>query len=751
MTPTPLPERIGPYRVIGLLGEGGMGVVYEADETGAVRRRVAVKVIRAGAATREVRSRFDAERQALALMDHPGIATVLNAGETADGLPYVAMELVRGLPITEYCDVHRLTVDERIELFIDVCHAVQHAHQKGVIHRDLKPSNVLVSEENGRARPKVIDFGIAKAVGQPLTERTLVTAAGVALGTASYMSPEQAESAGHDVDTRTDIYSLGVMLYELLVGRVPMEPGQQGYHAFLARLAARDATLALPSEKFEGMGKAREGVAQLRRSDPERLRRQLRGDLDTIVMKALEPERGRRYSTAAALISDLQHAQRDEPVSARPPSAAYRVGKFVRRHRVGVAAASVAVLALLVSSVTATVGLLRATAAEARAEDEAAAAREVTNFVVGLFGVFDPSSPRSAAPDRDVTARELLTRGADRARGELREQPAQLGRILHTIGRAYLSLGYYPEAVDQLTRARDAHERASGGESPELAETLLVLGQALRAVGDYDAAATELSRALTMREAQFGESSTEAAEALSTLAIVRWRQGRLAEAESLYLRVLRVNEAVLEPDHPRLAGDLMWLGIVYWSQGRHEEAEPYMRRALDVRQRVLDPDHPEVASANNNLGAVYYSMGRYDDALRHYTRTREIYQRTIEPSHPNWASLLNNLGETYWRLGRAQEAEPVLRQALQIKEQRLAADDPSVATTLQALGSVRRELGAQVEAELLLRRALSIRMARLPAGNASIAETGHSLAALLRELGRGGEAAALEERLGLER
>lgn len=728
-----------------------MGVVYEADETGPVRRRVAVKVIRAGAATREVRSRFDAERQALALMDHPGIATVLNAGETDDGLPFVAMELVRGLPITEYCDVHRLTVDERIELFIDVCHAVQHAHQKGVIHRDIKPSNVLVSEEDGRPRPKVIDFGIAKAIGQPLTEQTLVTQAGVALGTAAYMSPEQAESAGHDVDTRTDIYSLGVMLYELLVGRVPLEPQALGYHAFLARLAARDATLTMPSQKYDGMGTARDGVAQLRRSDPERLRRLLRGDLDTIVMKALEPERGRRYATAAALIADLQHAQRDEPVSARPPSAAYRVGKFVRRHRIGVAAASVAVLALAVSSVTATVGLLRATAAEARAEEEAAAAREVTNFVVGLFGVFDPNSQRAGAPDRDVTARELLARGAERARDELRDQPEQLGRILHTIGRAYLSLGYYPEAADQLARARDAHERAGASSAEELAETLLTLGQSLRATGDFEAAATVLARALEMREATYGRTSTEAAEALSTLAIVRWRQGRLSEAESLYLRVVRINDAVLEPDHPRLAGDLMWLGIVYWSQGRLEEAEPFMRRALDVRQRVLETDHPEIASANNNLGAVYFRMGRYDDALRHYSRTREIYQRILDPTHPNRAALLNNLGETYWKLGRPRDAEPVLREALEIKEQRLAADDPAIATTLHALASVREELGAQAEAELLFRRALAIRTERLPNGNPDIEETGRSLSALLRKLGRDGEAASLEQRLGIAR
>lgn len=744
---TPLPERIGPYKVIGLLGEGGMGVVYEAAETGPVRRRVAVKVIRAGFATPDVLARFDAERQALAMMDHAGIATVLNAGATEAGEPYVVMELVRGLPLTEYCDVHHLTTAQRIDLFIAVCHAVQHAHQKGVIHRDLKPSNVLVVEEDGVPRPKVIDFGIAKALGRELTEQTLVTHAGVALGTAAYMSPEQAQSSGMDVDTRTDIYSLGVILYELLVGRLPVEPDTMGYHAFLARLASRESTAPRPSERLQTLGRDASLVAHARGVDIEHLRRELRGDLDWIVLKALEAERSRRYPTANALALDLQRARNDEPVSARPPSASYRIGKFVRRHRVGVVAAALVSVALLTTTVLATVGLVRATRAEQRAEAEARAAREVTDFVVGLFQRSDPNDPRGIIPPRDITARELLDRGAERAMDELDGQPEQQGRILQTIGSAYISLGLYAEATRQLERALAARQRATPDRVAGISEIHLALGQAARGLGEYASAERHLARALELREGEVGPMHSAVAEVLAALALVRFRQGRLAEAESLYLRVVLIQDAALDPEDPRLARDLMGLGVVYWAQGRFAEAEPYMRRSLEVRERVLGPEHPDLASVLNNLGAVYYMLGRYPEALQHYERTRTIYERTLDPMHPNVASVLNNLGETHWKLGRLELAESQLRRALAIKEARLAPGNPTIALTLHGLAGVLRERGALTEAEATYRRALDLRIRHYSAGDPNIAETARDLAALLRQQGREREARAVEAKV----
>ena len=287
-------DHVGPYRILQILGEGGMGVVYEAEQIEPIHRRVALKVIKTEVATREVVARFEAERQALAVMTHESIAKVLDAGTSEAGQPYFVMELVRGVPITDYCDARKLSTRERIALFIPVCRAVQHAHQKGVIHRDLKPSNVLVTEVDGKPLPKIIDFGVAKAIGQHLTEKTLVTMVGQAMGTPAYMSPEQAEMSGLDVDTRTDVYSLGVMLYELLVGRLPADPQELGLQGFMQRLVMRATDPPIPSAKLATLVREREALAALRHTDPQSLRRQLRGDLDWIVMRAMDQDRNRR-------------------------------------------------------------------------------------------------------------------------------------------------------------------------------------------------------------------------------------------------------------------------------------------------------------------------------------------------------------------------------------------------------------------------------------------------------------------------
>ncbi|HET8648854.1 MAG TPA: serine/threonine-protein kinase, partial [Gemmatimonadales bacterium] len=383
-------RRLGSYRLLRVLGEGGMGIVYEAEQLEPVHRRVAVKMVRAGMDTGEVLARFEAERQALAVMDHPGIARVLDAGAAETGRPYFVMELVKGVALTEYCDANRLTVSERVRLFIQICQAVQHAHQKGVIHRDLKPSNILITEQDGPL-PKIIDFGIAKALSQRLTERTLVTAFGQSMGTPAYMSPEQAEASGLDIDTRTDIYSLGVMLYELLVGRLPADPAELGLPSFILALTGRGNDPPRPSTRLTQVKQAGAAIASLRRADVQHLVRQLRGDLDWIVMKAIEKDRSRRYDTANALAMDLQRFLSDEPVTARPPSPGYRLGKLVRRNRVAAIALGLVAVSVVAGGSLAVLGFVRARRAERQARHEAQVAAKTSDFLVQLFAVSNPN------------------------------------------------------------------------------------------------------------------------------------------------------------------------------------------------------------------------------------------------------------------------------------------------------------------------------------------------------------------------
>ena len=351
-----LPERVGPYRILERLGEGGMGVVYLAEQTRPVRRKVALKVIKQGMDTKQVVARFEAERQALAMMDHASVAKVFDAGTTPHGRPYFVMEYVKGVPITEHCDRHRLSNRERLDLFMQVCEGVQHAHQKAIIHRDLKPSNVLVSEQDGKRLPKIIDFGVAKATAQKLTEKTMFTELGVLIGTPEYMSPEQAELTGEDVDTRTDVYSLGVILYELLVGALPFDSKDLrsgGYEGIRKKI--REEEPHKPSKRLSTLGDKSTESATCRRVDLPTLQRQLRGDLDWITMRALEKDRSRRYGSPMEFAADIERYLKHEPVLASPPSAIYRTRKFVRRHRAGVAVVATGLLVLVAFAATMTV------------------------------------------------------------------------------------------------------------------------------------------------------------------------------------------------------------------------------------------------------------------------------------------------------------------------------------------------------------------------------------------------------------
>ena len=742
------PAVVGPYHIVHVVGEGGMGVVYAAEQLHPVRRRVALKMMKPGLDSREVVARFEAERQALAVMDHPGIARVLDAGVSEDGRPYFVMELVRGVRIDEYCDRFRLTVRERVELFIQLCQAVQHAHQKGVIHRDLKPSNVLVAEQDGAAVPKVIDFGVAKATGQHLSDTPGLTSLGVAMGTLAYMSPEQAEGNQLDLDTRTDIYSLGVLLYELLAGRVPVDPSDTGVPQFLARLVSRDVEPPRPASRL-GSDEAMTRAAGARATTPSALRRALGGDLQWVVMKAIEKDRSRRYETANGLALDLRRVLDDEPVLARAPSSAYRLGKFVRRHRTATLGVAVAAAALLAGSGAATVGMLRARRAErdaqaarAQAEVEARTARRVADFLVDLFEVNDPGQARGSS----VTAREILDRGARRVEQELKDEPVVQARMMAAMGTVYQGLGLYDQGLALLGRALALREAALPAGSPEIAESLRRLGALQRIRGDLAASEETLRRALAIHEAALGPSDEEVAHTLQALGAAVLARGRPDEADTLLRRALGIEEALLGADQATVATLLQDLGTVGYYRGQLAEADQYWSRALAIREAQSGPDHPQSATLLNNLGGVYFLEGRYEDALAAYGRARDIWTRTLESDHPRFGTAYTNIGETYAALGKPREAEPLLLEALRIKERTLSPDEPGIATTLRVLADVYRDQGRYAEAESRYLRAIQILERAFGPKHARLGESLDGYARMLRAAGRTADAERVEAR-----
>ena len=448
----PVPSQLGPYRIIQPIGEGGMGVVYMAEQEQPVRRRVALKIIKPGMDSRQVIARFEAERQTLALMDHPNIARVLDAGTTDTGRPYFVMELVKGIPITDYCDAARLTPRERIELFIPVCQAIQHAHQKGILHRDIKPSNVLVTLYDDVPVPKVIDFGVAKAIGQRLTERTLFTQHGTVVGTLEYMSPEQAENSALDIDTRTDVYALGVLLYELLSGTTPLERQslrEMGYAEILRRIREEEPPrLSARISKMEQIA----AIAARRGLEPAQLARLVRGELDWITMKALEKDRTRRYATANDLARDLNRYLADEPVEAGPPSAGYRLRKYARKNRAALSTAA-AFLIVLVAAVAVSVRLaVRATQQEAIARRAQAETKAVMDFFRDKVLAATRPLGQEGGLNREVTLREALDAAEPGIISNFFDNPSVEAAIRDNLGMSYLYLGELAPAIRQFER-----------------------------------------------------------------------------------------------------------------------------------------------------------------------------------------------------------------------------------------------------------------------------------------------------------
>ncbi len=732
-----LPKEIGPYRILEELGEGGMGVVYLARQVEPVRRRVALKVIKLGMDTAEVIARFESERQALALMSHTHIAKVLDAGATEQGRPYFVMEPVGGLAITEYCDKHKLGIRERLELFVQVCRAIHHAHQKGIIHRDVKPSNVLVSLEDGVSVPKVIDFGVAKATDQRLTEKTVYTQQGLLIGTPEYMSPEQADLGGVEVDTATDVYSLGVLLYELLVGAVPFNLSSLSYSQIERTIREQEPPKL--GTRLSSLGGRASEVAERRRLDIRSLARRLRGELNWIALKALEKERSRRYASASELAADVERYLKNEPVQARAPSPGYVLRKAVARNKLAVAAGVGFVVLLMAFGVAMALQARRIAWEAERATREAATAEQVSNFLEGLFAVSDPGESRG----NTITARELLDKGAVKIEEELGDQPLVQARLLHSMGKVYRELGLYQQSSPLLERALELRERELGPEHPNVAASLNTLGAFYTLKGRYAEGEPTLRRAMTIQEKVLGPEHPDLALTLHNLAVLYRNRGKYAEGASLHQRSLAIREKVLGPEHPDVGQSLDNLALLYWEQGQYAQAEPLYLRALAIEEKAMGPDHPDVAFSLNNLAILYRNQGRYFEAEPLYLRALAIEEKALGLDHPSVARSLNNLAVLYRNQGKYAEAEPLYLRALATEEKTLGRGHPSVARSLNNLASLYQFQGRYAEAEPLFLRSLAIREKILGPNHPNVASSLTNLANVYTEQERYSEAEPL--------
>jgi len=722
---------IGRYKLLQQIGEGGFGVVYMAEQREPVQRMVALKIIKLGMDTKDVIARFEQERQALAMMDHPNIAKVLDAGATDTGRPYFVMELVKGVPITGYCDKLNMPFRERLNLFIQVCSAVQHAHQKGIIHRDIKPSNILVTHFDDKPVPKVIDFGIAKATQQKLTEHTMFTQFGQFMGTPAYMSPEQADPLGLDIDTRSDIYSLGVLLYELLSGATPFEIKTLRAAAFdEMRRIIREQDPPRPSTRLSTLGNDLLAVAKKRGVEPKKLGTVLRGDLDWIIMKALEKDRTRRYETATDFARDIQRYLNQEAVAAGPPSATYRMRKFVRRHRTGVAAAAVAALTLASFAATMAVQANRIAAERDRANHEREMSDRVVEFQGSMLRGIKPASlgdsiaadlrsridgalsssgeaddQREAAltsfdahltkinltdTARSILDTNILAPAASAAEKQFGDQPQIEARLQHALSRTYLALGLPDKALVHSQRALELRRHHLGADHRDTLRTLNLHAMNLWELDRNDESGAILKKTLARFEQAFGPEDADTLTAKVCLAVLDVDQGLNSRARKQYEELIAVQERVLGPEHDDLAITLVNLGIVLINQHHNAEAVPVIERALNIHLTQIGPDAPRTLFAKQTLAKAFVALGRTDEAAELQLDAMQRIERNRGSRHPDTIEAITNLAQLYKDQGRFQEAEPIAKKALELHR---AVHGDSHRRTLKAMTDVAIILG----------------------------------------------------------
>jgi eukaryotic-like serine/threonine-protein kinase len=727
--------RIGLYKLLHLLGEGGFGSVFMAEQEKPVSRKVALKIIKLGMDTRQVVARFEQERQALALMDHPNIARVLDAGATEAGRPYFVMDLVKGDPIVEYCDKNSLSIPERLELFAQVCHAVQHAHTKGIIHRDIKPSNILVSTQDGRPNVKVIDFGIAKATASRLTEKTLFTEHKQLIGTPEYMSPEQAEGS-LDIDTRTDVYSLGVLLYELLTGSTPFgtKDLRSAAYAEMQRII-REVEPPKPSTRLSQNTDTIVTVAAKRHTEPKRLGTIVRGELDWIVMKALEKDRSRRYDTASGLAADIGRYLSGETVVAAPPGAAYRFKKFVRRHRGPVAAGGAVAAALLLGMIgfawqakaaraqrDLAVVAQRAEAEQRRTADEqrdraVAAEAETTKRAQELAQVSDFQSKMLSQIDANDAGIRLMDDIREKFDAALEKsgvpETERAGRA-EVFGQELGLVNATDAAAEMIGRTiLEPSIKAINAEfkdQPAVDATLRhALADLYRILGRYDDAVSLQASALATRRRVLGDDDPATLDSLGNLATFLDSQGKPAEAETLYREALERRQRVYGEGHPETMAVMGNLGTLLRAQGKFDEAEPLLRARLEGARRVDGPEHRSTLIALNTYGFLLIDQGKLAEAEPYWREAYETGKRVFGPDDPDVFVWTNNLGGLLSAQGHLRDAEPYFRAAYETSRRIRGEEHPQTLACLRGVGNILKRQGRYAEAEPFFREALEKR------------------------------------------
>jgi eukaryotic-like serine/threonine-protein kinase len=724
---------VGSYKLLEVLGEGGMGVVYLAEQTRPIRRRVALKVIKPGMDSKKVVSRFEAERQVLALLAHANIAQVLDAGTTELGRPYFVMEYVKGPPITHYCDRHTLPIEARLRLFAQVCHAVHHAHRRGIIHRDIKPSNILVSEQDDRSVPKIIDFGVAKAMALPLTERTLFTEQGKLFGTPEYMSPEQADQSHADVDTRSDVYALGVLLYELLVGALPFSSEDLRKHGLrhISRMI-RETDPQTPSTRLTKLGDQALDISRNRQTELTALVRHLHRELEWIPLKAMHKERKERYQSAAELADDVENYLQGAALMAGPPSALYRLKKLIRRHA-GWVAAVVTVLVVL------TAGIVASTLFALRAEQNRAEAQAIADFLIGdvFQGVSYADAQRSDLSYIFDVATESL-------KDKFEDQPLVEARIRGTLGWTYREFDKPEQALQQLERADQIYLEEFGPEDEATIGTRNLMGWVYRdldRIGDAERIWTEQ---LQIAQRVHGPGHDLATDNMNSLGCIYSLRGEYDKAENIFRKAHDFNARVHGDRHFHLFVSLN-LGGVLRNLGRYKKAEQLQLEALNIarqtwtpeeRRHPWGPEDPWTLGYTNGLAETYRKQGRYSEAEELYANTLESLRRLYGHDHSSALATMLRLGILRMDQGKLEEAEQLLADVSKGQQHQYSYGEMSLPpSTLGALAVLRTKQERYAEARELFEKVLDTRQGKLDDDHPAILTTRHEFGVLCREQG----------------